>query len=99
LYVFVRKDLSSQAQISVQAGHAILEATRAYCAGEDEHPSIIIFGIKSEPKLRSLEERIRSQGVRLKPFYEPDIGHQMTAFATEPVHGDRRKIFEKYTLL
>lgn len=95
----MRKDLTPSAQISVQACHAVHEATKAYCAGEDDHPSMIIFGIKSEPKLRSLAERLLGQGIRLKEFFEPDIGHQMTAFATEPVYGERRKLFEKYTLL
>ena len=98
MYVFVRKDLSPSQRV-VQSGHALIEATKAFLAGEDEHPSVIVFGVKCEAKLQSLAERIQEQGVRIKRFFEPDIGDQMTAFATEPVVGDQREVFRKYQLL
>jgi hypothetical protein len=98
MYVFVRKDLSTPQQ-AVQSSHACIEASRAFLAGADEHPSVIIFGIKSEPKLKDIANRLTEAGVRHRIFVEPDIGHQWTAIATEPVCGERRAIFSKYTLL
>lgn len=98
IYVFVRKDLSA-AQICVQSSHACIEASRAFLAGADEHPSVIIFGIKSEPKLKDIAARLQEAGVRHRVFVEPDIGDQWTAIACEPVAGERRSIFSKYTLL
>jgi 7-keto-8-aminopelargonate synthetase-like enzyme len=83
----------------VQTGHALIEATRAFLAGDDTHPSVIVFGVKDENKLKSLAQRVQDQGIRVRPFYEPDIGNQMTAFATEPVFGVNREIFRKYQLL
>jgi Peptidyl-tRNA hydrolase PTH2 len=94
----VRKDLSSSQQV-VQAGHALIEATRAFQIGDDVHPNVIVFGVKSEAKLMSLAQRVQEQGVKIQMFREPDIGDQMTSFATEPVIGERREIFKKYQLL
>lgn len=89
-----------QSQIVVQAGHAILEATKAFVLQNmEDHPSLIVFGVKSEAKLKNLGETIRSHGIQIREFREPDIGNEMTAFATEPVCGEQRQLFAKYTLL
>lgn len=98
MYVFVRKDLSTPQQ-AVQSSHACIEASRAFLAGADEHPSVIIFGIKSEPKLKDIASRLEEAGVRHRVFVEPDIGDQWTAIATEPIPQEKRHLFAKYTLL
>ena len=77
----------------------MIEATKAFIAGDDDHPSVIVFGIKNEAKLRALADRVAGQGVRVRCFHEPDIGDQLTAFATEPVSGEQREVFCKYQLL
>lgn len=89
----------STPQQAVQSSHACIEASRAFLAGADQHPSVIIFGIKSEPKLKDIAARLIEAGVRHRVFVEPDIGDQWTAIATEPVVGERRSLFSKYTLL
>jgi hypothetical protein len=94
----VRNDLSPSQQV-VQVGHALIEATKAFGIAKEEHPSVIVFGVKSEHKLITLAQRVQEQGVKVKGFFEPDIGNQMTAFATEPVWGDQRDLFRKYQLL
>jgi len=96
VYVFVRTDLSHP-QIVVQASHACLEMASAH--GMPYHPHLVCIGIKSEAKLRSVLNEITAQGIRASPFIEPDIGDQMTAFATEPVFGERRKVFKRFSLL
>ena len=98
VYVFVRKDLS-QAQICVQSCHAAMESARNYLSRTDEHPSVIIFGIKNEAKLRSIADIISQSGIPIKHFFEPDIGNQLTAIASAPVKGSDREIFSKYCLL
>ncbi len=98
MYVFVRKDLSPS-QIVVQSCHASMESARNFLSKDDEHPSVIVFGIKNEAKLRSIAEQIRKSGIFIKEFFEPDIGHQLTAIASAPVHGEVRAIFSKYCLL
>lgn len=94
----MRNDLSN-AQKAVQVGHACIEVGRSFLPTDGEHPSLIIFGIKSEPKLLSISDHLRSLGIKVREFREPDIGNQLTAIATEPVGGDRRHLFSKYCLL
>lgn len=98
MYVFVRKNLSP-AQICVQSAHAVIESARHFLEPDEQHPSVILFGVKSEAKLRSIAEQLQQQGIRLKQFFEPDIGNQLTAFATAPVFGKDRELFAKYCLL
>lgn len=98
MYVITRKDLS-QPQRAVQAGHAIIEATRAYLTPDCEHPSIVLCGERDEGRLQRLYDTLTHHGVEFKAFYEPDIGHQLTAIATAPVSGNDRGIFKKLQLL
>lgn len=98
MYAITRKDLSTPQQ-AVQAGHAAIEATRAYLKTDDEHPSLILCSMKGEAQLRRAADDIENQGIRIKRFFEPDIGNQMTAFATEPLSGEQRKLFRKFQLI
>lgn len=98
MYSITRKDLSIPQQ-AVQAGHAAIEASRAYLPKDDEHPSLIICTMKGEEQLRRAADDIESQGIRIKRFYEPDIGNQLTAFATEPLNGESRKAMRKFQLM
>lgn len=83
----------------VQTGHACIELGRHIIDAQSEHPSLIVFGIRSEPKLQSIVDHLKGQGINIKEFREPDIGNQLTAFATEPISGERRQLFAKYCLL
>ena len=97
VYVIVRTDLSNSQQ-AVQSCHAVIEMTRENKI-VGEHPSVIICGVKSEDKLKNAISRLQDNNVFFKEFREPDIGHQLTAVATEPIYGDDRKIFRKYQLI
>lgn len=98
MYAITRKDLSTPQQ-AVQAGHAAIEASRAFLGKDDEHPSLIICTMKNEDQLRRAADDLERQGIRLKRFYEPDIGNQLTAFSTEPLTGESRKAMRKFQLM
>jgi hypothetical protein len=95
MYVLIRNDLSN-AQKAVQSAHAAIEASRAFIKPGQEHPSVIIVTVKSEHKLKTIAEKLQ---VKFRAFFEPDIGNQMTAIATEPIHGDDRQFFRKFQLM
>lgn len=98
MYSVTRKDLSGPQQ-AVQASHAAIESARAFLKPDDEHPSLILCSVKGEEQLRRAADEVEKQGIRIKRFYEPDIGNQMTAFATEPLCGEARKAMRKYQLI
>lgn len=98
MYAITRKDLSIPQQ-AVQAGHAAIEASRAYLGKDDEHPSLIICTMKSESQIRRAADELERQGIKLKRFFEPDRGNEMTAFATEPLVGSARAAMRKFQLM
>jgi hypothetical protein len=83
----------------VQAGHAAIESSRAFINPDDAHPYLILCTMKNEDQLRHAADDLERQGIRLKRFFEPDIGYQLTAFATEPLSGDSRKAMRKFQLM
>ena len=98
VYVLVRKDLSGP-QVAVQAAHAAIEVARSSLIPPDlDHPSVVLCGIDNESKLQKELERYQSMGIICKPFYEADLGGQLTAFATEPVFGEKRRLFKRLQL-
>lgn len=99
VYVFVRSDLS-HAQIVVQTSHAAIEAARQGLIPADRpHPHLVVLGVRDENKLIQIQSKLEAAGIRFRSFIEPDIGNQLTAIATEPISGERRKFFKNYQLL
>lgn len=96
VYVIVRKDLSA-AQQAVQSCHAVIEATKAFKI--EKHPSVIICHVRSCSKLHDVCAELNETGVKFSTFYEPDIGFELTAIASEPVSGSKRDAFKKFQLL
>ena len=98
IYCVVRKDLSP-AQQAVQACHVCIEAAPLIPAGID-HPHLVLLGVEDERRLRSVINRLEASGVKYRTFHEADIGHQLTAVATEPVYSEEhRRLFKRYQLL
>jgi hypothetical protein len=83
----------------VQAAHACLEAARAFLPSDHEHPSLVVCGVRDEVRLGRWLDRLRAAGIRLRAFFEPDLGDQLTAAATEPLRGAQRHIFRDLRLL
>jgi hypothetical protein len=95
----VREDLSPPQQ-AVQSCHACIEATSAFALGNlADHPSVIICGVRDEQQLHKVRRYLIDSGIRHVHFYETDLDDELTALATEPVHGDRRRLFRKFQLL
>lgn len=96
VYVFVRKDLSHSQQV-VQTSHACIEMARRI-PDVIPHPHLVVIGIKNQQKLEKISKEIEEH-VLVHRFYEPDGNEGLTAFATQPVVEEQRKIFRKYMLL
>lgn len=95
MYVVVRTDLSIP-QIAVQACHSAFEAYDM--AKYEEHPSIILCGVKNEEKLRKELDVLTSLGLNCRPFYENDLDNQMTSFCV-PVKDEDRHFMRRLQLL
>jgi hypothetical protein len=94
----VRKDLSPS-QIAVQAIHAAIEVARSTLSPDDEHPHVVLCGVNSEQQLFNAMNRLQGLGIEIKPFYEADLGDQLTAIAAGPIYGEDRRHFRRYQLL
>jgi hypothetical protein len=82
----------------VQTAHAVIEASPLLSIGEN-HPHLVVFGVKSELQLYNALNRLTKNGICCKPFYESDMGNQLTSFATQPISGDNRNLFKNYQCL
>lgn len=94
----MRRDLTPSQQ-AVQACHACIDVARLFFPHYQGVPFLVLCGVRDEQHLVEAFERIKSLGIQCKEFCEPDLGDQVTAFATELVSGDLRRCFRKYQLL
>lgn len=94
----IRKDLSFEQQV-VQSCHASIEAALHLIPPNIEHPHVIVCGIDNEEKLNKVVNKLNNNGIKFRPFREADMEDQLTALATEPIFGERRKLFKNYQLL
>lgn len=58
----------------------------------------MVCSVPDEAALRLAAATCGLKGVRQYLFIESDLGHQATAFATEPISGEKRKAFKKFPL-
>lgn len=58
---------------------------------------LVALSVPDETSLRAALA-LASEHVTVYPFIEPDLGNQMTAFASEPLSGRLRKVFANYPL-
>ena len=97
VYCLVRRDLSHP-QMIVQAGHSLIEATKTF-EPPQEHPHLIVCGIRNEQRLLRAAKNLEAAGIRFEIFREPDKNNENTALATETITGDRRAFFDQFQLL
>jgi hypothetical protein len=83
----------------VQACHACIEAVRAFLPSQHEHPFLVVCGVRDERRLGQWRDRLERAGIRFRAFFEPDLGEQLTALATEPLRGRPRRLFRNLRLL
>ena len=97
VYIFVRKDLPAEQQ-AVQAIHASIESAKHFDFPKDP-PNIVLCHVKDEGSLDEHCNTMLEAGVRYQAIREPDMDYHLTAAATEPICGERRKMFRKFRLL
>lgn len=83
----------------VQAAHAAIEGSTLLSLEDNDHPHLVVLGVKSEVQLHNALQRLSDYGISCKPFYESDLNGQLTSFATEPICGDTRQLFKNYQCL
>ncbi len=99
IYIITRRDLPITQQ-AVQSGHAIWEASQAFSQLQTEHPHFCLCAVKDEKRLRHDLDKLVKAGIRITAWYEPDFeNNPLTAFATEPISGERRHLFRNFQLL
>jgi hypothetical protein len=96
--VLLRRDLAHPQQV-VQACHAAIEAARTFLSPSDQHPSVIVCGVRDERQLWGCLDRLRAAGIHCCAVREPDLHDQLTAVATEPLCGPRRDVLKHCQLL
>lgn len=110
VYVFVREDLECKEQAVVQAAHAtfvaghkirtdILSGAIKCDNFEPQNTHFVVCGMCDVIELEDQWGRIEDGGYTVYPFFEEDIGNEMTAFAVQPVQQADRHFFKQYQLL
>ena len=77
--------------------HALIESTKAF--NTSTHPHLVFCNVRDIGRLNNAAKKIHKHGIKFKPFYEPDIGNEFTALATEPLRGDKRKHLKDFQLM
>ena len=94
----MRKDLPQYVQL-VQSCHAALEAGKHFCRDPDtpiDH--LIVLTVPDEDTLLETNKRAKLRNIRTVLFREPDFDNIATCLCTEPIGGEKRKIFSSYPL-
>ncbi len=99
VYIFVRKDLPTKEQITVQSCHAAIETSRHYIDSEIEHPSLVILQLANEKDLEDITLYLSNNGIKCKGFYEEFYNNSLTAIATEMISGKKRSLMRQFELL
>ena len=94
----MRSDLPTPQQV-VQSCHAAIEVARTLLPAELPHPHLVVCSVSGERELFQCLERLRRLGIAYRAFHEPDRGSELTALGTEPISGERRRIFKRYRCL
>jgi hypothetical protein len=81
----------------VQAAHAAMEAGKSF--SPDPHPNFCLCTVENEAELRFHLDRLVKEGIRICAWYEPDRNNELTAIASEPISGERRRLFREFKLL
>lgn len=99
IYVITRSDLSIP-QMSVQSGHALIEAIRRFAPGQnEEHPHLVYCVVSDEVSLTMLALRLESKDVKFSCFHEIDLNNALTAIATAPLRGNERSCLRGLSLM
>lgn len=86
-YIITRADLPSGLQ-AAQCCHAAIDFALKYPEitkhWHDTSNFIVLLAAPNEESLDLIRTVLENRGVKICIFYEPDLGNQLTAIATEP---------------
>lgn len=94
--MITRRDLSFEQQ-ACQAIHAARLSARDFPFREEPH--LCLCTVKNEARLQLELEKLRSLGIEISEWREPDRNNELTAIATGPIRGDQRRLFRNFQLL
>ena len=98
-YVFVRQDLSPEYQL-VQAAHATMVLGQMMPSHYNSKETYFtVIGVPNEWELKQVKEILNKNEFPFEEFIEPDIGNEITAVATHPIHWMKRRPLKDYQLL
>lgn len=98
-YVFVRQDLAPEYQL-VQAAHATMVLGRLMPKEFNPRETYFtVIGVADLKELGNVRKVLWDNNFKFEDFVEPDIGHQITAIATHPIHWMKRRPLKDYKLL
>ena len=83
---------------AVQAVHAGIAAARELIRKDELHPNLVLCTVPDRDSLMALSDKLISQRIIHRTFYESDMGGQPTALATQPVDKKHRKAFRDLPL-
>ncbi len=100
MYVVVREDLTVPQQ-AVQACHAAIKASRSFLPETAilNSPNLVVCTIRDEESLKEMLEMVHRSGINACSFQEEDLNGETTAFATELISGEKRRVFRKCRLM
>lgn len=95
-YIFIRQDIPN-AQRVVQSSHLAWELSKQN--NLQEHPSMVVIGIKTLPQLLAEMHKVELQGFSVVKFQEPLFNNEVTAFGVLTTEESERRKLRKYQLL
>jgi len=96
VYIFVRQDISPEYQL-VQSSHVALD--RSMDPVDPNQLYFSVIGVNNLQELESVKTELKNLEITHHQFIEPDIGDQVTAVATYPVHNRKRGSLLRYKRL
>lgn len=98
-YIFVRQDLSPEYQL-VQAAHVAMVVGQKMSKSFDSNNTYFtVIGVSDKAEINTVKNVLNENSFTFEEFIEPDIGYEVTAIGTHPIHWMKRKPLKNYKLL
>lgn len=96
IYSFIRRDLPLADQI-VQTAHSAYHAGEQF-GNKQEIPSLVLLSVADVTGLTEAMRLCLNNGIKFEHFNEPDDNMGITSLTTEPLDGDKRRVFSQFKL-
>lgn len=98
MYVLTRRDLTKSQQ-AVQAGHALAQYLIDYSDNPWTNGTLVYLGVGCEDSLLGWMSQVVKRDIKCSGFEEPDLDHEITAFAAYDEDGRLEELFGNLELL